>query len=86
MQVIIRPGRLWVAWGISEATGYRLIEKRLLTRPARISLRGVGWPENEIDEISQARIAGKSDAEIRALVERLEAARTASTSTGAASV
>jgi prophage regulatory protein len=35
----------------------------------------VGWPANEVSEINTARIAGKTDEEIRALVVQLEAAR-----------
>jgi prophage regulatory protein len=40
-----------------------------------IGARAVGWPEHEVTAINAARIAGKSDAEIRELVFRLEAAR-----------
>jgi prophage regulatory protein len=35
----------------------------------------VGWPSDEIDAINSARIAGKTDEEIRALVVKLEADR-----------
>jgi len=38
--------------------------------------RAVGWPSDEIDTLNAARIAGKSDDEIRELVGKLEAART----------
>jgi len=35
----------------------------------------VGWPAHEVATLNAARIAGKSDVEIRALVKDLEAAR-----------
>jgi prophage regulatory protein len=35
----------------------------------------VGWPSSEVTAINAARIAGKTDEEIRALVVKLEAAR-----------
>jgi prophage regulatory protein len=37
----------------------------------------VGWPSPEVDALLSARIAGKSEDEIRALVDRLHAARKA---------
>ncbi len=40
---------------------------------------GLGWPSSEVVAINAARIAGKSDEEIRALVVKLEAARKAAT-------
>ena len=39
--------------------------------------RAVGWPADEVSDLIAARIAGQSDEEIRELVRRLEAARTA---------
>jgi prophage regulatory protein len=37
--------------------------------------RCIGWPANEVAALNAARIAGKTDEEIRALVVKLEAAR-----------
>jgi prophage regulatory protein len=39
--------------------------------------RAVGWPASEIEALNAARIAGLSDEAIRALVTKLQAARTA---------
>jgi prophage regulatory protein len=47
----------------------------LFTHPVQIGLRAVGWPDNEVDSLNEARIAGKSEVEIRALVVKLEVAR-----------
>jgi prophage regulatory protein len=35
----------------------------------------VGWPANEVEALNAARIAGKSESEVRELVVKLEAAR-----------
>jgi prophage regulatory protein len=42
-----------------------------------LGARAVGWPSGEVAAINAARIAGKPDEEIRALVVKLEAARKA---------
>ena len=48
----------------------------LFTKPVPIGQRSVGWPDYEVVAINAARIAGKSEAEIRELVNRLHAKRT----------
>jgi len=37
--------------------------------------RAVGWPAHEVAALNTARIAGRSDAEVRDLLVKLEAAR-----------
>lgn len=59
----------------SHATIYGAIHAGLFTMPVQIGQRSVGWPSDEVAAINQARIAGKSDADIRALVNQLHAAR-----------
>lgn len=61
--------------GDSRTTIYRKIKAGLFTKPVSIGGERVAWPANEIEAINRARIAGKSDAEIKALVAQLEAAR-----------
>ena len=63
------------AIGKSKSTIYRDIQKGLFTRPVSIGGDRVAWPANEIQAINQARIAGKSDADIKLLVIELEALR-----------
>jgi prophage regulatory protein len=63
------------ATGDSRSTIYRKIKKGLFTKPVQIGGERVAWPANEITAINQARIAGKSDEEIKQLVIELEAAR-----------
>ena len=65
------------ATGKSRTTIYRDIQRGLFTKPVEIGGDRVAWPANEVEAINKARIAGKSDAEIRALVIELEAARAA---------
>ena len=61
--------------GKSRSPIYVDIQLGLLPRPVKLGARAVGWPEHEIDQIIAARIAGKSEKDIRALVERLHAER-----------
>lgn len=61
--------------GRSRSAHHLDIQQGLFTRPVRIGLRAVGWPTHEVTALNAARIAGKSDEEIRALVAKLEAAR-----------
>jgi prophage regulatory protein len=63
------------ATGDSRSTLYRKIKKGLFTKPVQIGGERVAWPANEVQAINQARIAGKSDEEIKTLVVELEAAR-----------
>ena len=65
------------ATGDSRSTIYRKIKQGLFTKPVQIGGERVAWPANEVTAINQARIAGKSDEEIKQLVIELEAARVA---------
>lgn len=59
----------------SHASIYNAIKAGLFTRPVPIGLRAVGWPADEVLAINAARIAGKSEDEIRLLVDRLHEKR-----------
>jgi prophage regulatory protein len=59
----------------SHASIYSLIHAGLFTMPVRIGQRAVGWPSDEVAAINQARVAGMSDTDIRALVTQLHQAR-----------
>ena len=61
--------------GLSRSTIYLRIAEGLWTKPVSLGPRAVGWPSDEVDALNAARIAGKTDEEIRALVAKLEAAR-----------
>ncbi len=60
----------------SNASIYNLIREGLWTKPVSIGQRSVGWPDDEVRALCAARIAGKTDDEIRELVSRLHAKRT----------
>ena len=61
--------------GHSRSTIYLRITQGLWTKPVSLGGRSVGWPASEIATLLAARIAGKSDEEIRILVKKLEAER-----------
>jgi prophage regulatory protein len=63
--------------GNSRSTTYQRISQGLWTKPVKLGARSVGWPACEVSALNAARIAGKSDDEIRALVVKLESARKA---------
>ncbi|WP_066271017.1 helix-turn-helix transcriptional regulator [Hydrogenophaga palleronii] len=59
----------------SHASIYNAIKAGTFTKPVAIGQRSVGWPADEVRAINIARIAGKTECEIRALVIRLHAKR-----------
>lgn len=61
--------------GLSRSTIYLRITQGLWTKPIHLGARSVGWPASEVAALNAARIAGQSDMEIRALVQKLESAR-----------
>lgn len=71
-QIIYRLPTVKSESGLSRSTIYLRISQRLWTRPVRLGARAVGWPASEVAALNAARIAGKSDEEIRALVAKLE--------------
>lgn len=59
----------------SHASIYNAIRDGLFTKPVPIGQRSVGWPSEEVKAINSARIAGKTEAEIKELVQRLHVKR-----------
>ena len=59
----------------SHASIYTAIKAGLFTRGVAIGQRSKGWPQHEVQAINRARIAGKTNAEIKALVDKLHADR-----------
>lgn len=65
-------------FGFNSDSGiYANVELGLITKPVKISIRASGWPDDELDEIIDARIAGASNDEIKALVAELHDRRKA---------
>lgn len=79
---ILRRKQVEAASGDSRSTIYVKISQGLWTKQVRLGDRSVGWPAYEVAAINRARIAGKTDPEIRALVARLEQARSEVCGTG----
>jgi prophage regulatory protein len=61
--------------GESRSGHYKRISDGTFTPPIKIGLRSSAWPDCEVSAINSARVAGKSDSEIRALVADLVAQR-----------
>jgi prophage regulatory protein len=78
---IVRLREVVSLTGLSRSTTYSRIEDGLFTVPVPIGPQAVGWPLREVVAINSARISGKSDDAIRALVVELETARTGTPAT-----
>jgi prophage regulatory protein len=76
LQPILRLPTVKTQTGYSRSTLYLRMAQGLFVKPVRLGDRAVGWPANEVAALNSARIAGKTDAEISALVLKLQAART----------
>jgi prophage regulatory protein len=74
-QVILRLPAVKGVSRYSRSTIYLRIAQRLWTKQVSLGPRAVGWPSDEVSALNAARIAGKTDDEIRSLVVQLEAAR-----------
>jgi len=72
---ILRLPAVLAKSGYSRSMIYLRIHQRLWTEQVSLGQRSVGWPAHEVDALNAARIGGKTDTEIRALVVALEAAR-----------
>lgn len=75
---ITRTHKIVPSFGCGKSTFYANIKAGLLPPLVKLGPRMSGLPDHEIDAINRARIAGKSDDEIRQLVRTIVAARTQS--------
>jgi prophage regulatory protein len=76
MQILRMPDVKGRAGHRSDASIYNAIRDGLWTSGVAIGQRAKGWPDYECDALIAARIAGKSDDQIRELVKTLHAKRT----------
>lgn len=72
---LIRMARLRAKTALSRGSVYLQMKQGLLPTSLQIGEKSVAWIESEIDAVVMARIQRKSDADIRELVKKLEAAR-----------
>ena len=77
IDTILRLPAVKTNTGLSRSTIYLRIAQGEFPKPVSLGGRTVGWPASEVATLNAARIAEKSNAEIRDLVEKLEAARKA---------
>lgn len=73
---ILRLPSVQHQYGKGRSSIYADIARGLFTRPVKLGSRCAGWPDDEVSQIVDARIAGAAEEEIRRLVERLHEART----------
>jgi len=71
LETILRRPRVEEATGYARSTLYLRISQGLWTHGVILGPRAVGWPASEVAAINAARIAGRTDDEIRELVTRL---------------
>lgn len=76
MKILRMPEVKIVTGQRSHSPIYLDIKAGLFTAGVAIGQRSKGWPDYEVEAITAARIAGKSDDERRELVKRLHAKRT----------
>jgi prophage regulatory protein len=72
---ILRLPAIKASTGLSRSTIYLRIADGVFPKPISLGARAVGWPAYEIEALNAARIASKSESEIRDLVVKLQAAR-----------
>lgn len=72
---ILRRRQVEEITGFSRSTLYLRIQQGTFSKPVKIGPRASGWPSIEVTALNAARIAGKTDEEIHALVVTLEADR-----------
>lgn len=72
---MLRRPAVELATGKSRTTIYREAQNGLFVRSVFLGGNIVGWPQHEVEAINGARMAGKSDEDIRRLVNELHKAR-----------
>lgn len=72
---IVRLSEVQSLTGLGVSTIYRRIDASLFIEPFGLGGKRIGWTLAEVRALNQARIASKSDAEIRTLVAQLRARR-----------
>jgi prophage regulatory protein len=72
---ILRQPAVSTTSGNPKSTLYWRVSSGTFPRPVKIGARASGWIKSEVEAIVAARIAGKSDDEVRTLVAELHAAR-----------
>lgn len=72
---ILRLPEVMARTGLSRSTIYLQIQKGIFPSPISLGARAVGWVDCEISALISARVAGKSEDEIRGLVSSMKLER-----------
>ena len=72
---LLRTPDVCAVTGMARPTLYQKMAEGLFPRPIKLGEKSSAWPAFEVSRLCAARIAGKSDDEIRALVVELTEAR-----------
>lgn len=72
---LMRPADVCRQTGLGLSTLYAHIDRGMWPEPVALSRRFVVFPSEEVDAVLNARIAGKTDAEIKVLVAAIMEAR-----------
>ena len=75
MNTLLRLPAVKAQSGYSRSTIYLRISQGLWTKPVSLGARAVAWPAGDVAALNAARIGGRTDDQIRALVLKLEAGR-----------
>ena len=72
---IVRKPEVLTLLGLSETSLHRQVKAKIFPPSFSLGCRAVGWYEHEINAVIKARAAGKTEAEIKTLVNYLISAR-----------
>ena len=75
MPILLKVASVSEKTCLSVPSVYRLAANGLFPKPVRIGPHSSVWPADEVDALIRARIAGKTDVEIRELVAALHEKR-----------
>lgn len=84
LNTLLRLPAVKAQCGYSRSTIYLRMSQGLWTRPVSLGARAVAWPAGDVAALNAARIAGKNDDQIRALVLKLESGRLSASGDAAA--
>lgn len=72
---LLRTPDVCAVTGMARPTLYEAMAKGLFPRPIKLGAKSSAWPALEVNKMLAARIAGKSEDDLRALVVELTEAR-----------
>ncbi len=70
-----RIPQVLAATGLKRTALFARVENGLFTKPVKVGPKCTAWPSHEVQAIVRAHVAGASEVEIAALVERLHQSR-----------